>query len=69
MLLVIIGIMFLGGALPFLIGIALAAVMIYFGWTMIKQGGKKKKTSIPQKAASLRLQDMTRALMQNGKTF
>ncbi len=42
-LLVIIGIMFLGGALPFLIGIALAAVMIYFGWTMIKQGGKKEE--------------------------
>ncbi|NPC94135.1 protein liaI [Bacillus sp. WMMC1349] len=33
----IIGIMFLGGSLPFLIGMALAVALIYFGWNLIKE--------------------------------
>ncbi|HEU5138665.1 MAG TPA: protein liaI [Bacillales bacterium] len=33
----IFGFMFLGGSLPFLISLALAAVCIYFGWKLIKQ--------------------------------
>ncbi|KAA6450610.1 protein liaI [Bacillus swezeyi] len=42
-ILAIIGIMFLGGSLPFLIGIALAAAMVYFGWKMMKQDGKQEE--------------------------
>lgn len=37
----IFGIMFLGGSLPFLIGIAVAAAMVYFGWKMMKQDDKQ----------------------------
>lgn len=33
----IIGLMILTGSLPFLIGLALAAACIYFGWKMIKR--------------------------------
>ncbi|WP_077735549.1 MnhB domain-containing protein [Bacillus sonorensis] len=43
-ILAIIGIMFLGGSLPFLIGIALAAAMVYFGWNMMKQSGKQEES-------------------------
>ncbi|HEX7064029.1 MAG TPA: protein liaI [Bacillales bacterium] len=36
----IFGFMFLGGSLPFLISLAVAAVCIYFGWKLIKQEGR-----------------------------
>ncbi|MCG8397136.1 protein liaI [Bacillus atrophaeus] len=40
-----IGAMMLVSALPFLVGIALAAVMVYFGWKMMKNGSDESRTA------------------------